>query len=216
MEPYFDPYHITLILVALITGVISPIMLQLTKYFVLRLVQKNNPGFSPNVGNKESFINGKLEGILAKYNADRVWIIEFHNGGQSYSGRSLQKFSETYEITQRGVSAEALITQNLPTSIFVKFFSYLNENGFYINNDTKNTTDSVGLSIQSFLESRSVQSFCACAIKDIKNSFVGILCLDGVNRSLSFDNQNINDLIYTAANLAGYLDNVDKSRKKSK
>jgi hypothetical protein len=217
MEPYFEPYHITLILVALITGVISPIILQTTKFFVLRLLQgKPNPGFSTKVAKKESFISEKLEGVLKKYNADRVWIVEFHNGGYSYSGRSLQKFSVTYETTEKGVSTESLATQNLPTSILIKFFTYLEENGFYIIKETTKVRDPVGLSIQSFLESRSVESFCACAIKDIRNTFVGILCLDGVNSQIAVDQNNISELIYTAANLAGYLENVDKSREKNK
>jgi hypothetical protein len=61
-----------------------------------------------------------------------------------------------------------------------------------------------------------VESFCACAIKDIRNTFVGILCLDGVNSQIAVDQNNISELIYTAANLAGYLENVDKSREKNK
>lgn len=216
MEQAFDPYHLTLIVVALITGVISPIAIQLSKFLFLKLTAKDKNTYSKKVADEEEQINKKLEALLSKYNADRVWIVEFHNGGHSYSGKSLQKFSETYEVAKKSISTEALNTQSLPTSIFVKFFIYLEKEGFYYNDNIASTTDTVGLSIQSFLESRSIKSFCAISIKDINNNFVGILCLDGVHSFLNLTEKNIQDLVYSSASIAGYLESVDNSRDKHK
>lgn len=213
MDPQFDTYHITLILVALITGVISPIVLQLTKFFLVKSTGKSNVK-NKNSSLDEERIIKKLENILGKYNADRAWIAEFHNGDTNYSGKSFQKFSETYEEVKRGVSTEALTTQAIPTSVFVRFFTQLNNEGYYFLKDINqiNKTDLIAPSIESFLVSRGIISYFAVAIKDIKGNFVGILCLDGVNNELNIGPKEIQELIYTAANLAGYLEVVDAGK----
>lgn len=209
MAPQFDTYHFTLILVALITGVISPIVLQVTKYLLLKLSSKGKK--YKDTFKDESRITKKLESILEKYKADRVWIAEFHNGETNYSGKSFQKFSETYEEVSRGISSEALNTQSIPTSVFVRFFNELNTKGFYFikNVDQLTSNDLVGLALESFLTSRSIKSFLAIAIKNIKGDFVGVLCLDSTDTSLGVDDKAIQDLTYSAASLAGYLEGAN-------
>lgn len=207
-----DPYHITLILVALISGVVSPVVLQITKFMLANLTSKKI--HYKDTAENELIISKKLNNILEKYKADRVWIAEFHNGESNYSGKSFQKFSETYEEVRRGVSSEALNTQTIPTSIFVKFFNELNTTGFYFCKSVKeisknkNNPDVVGLTLESFLESRSITSFFSTAIKNIKGDFVGILSLDSTHEPLMLQSKEIQDLTYTAANLAGYLEST--------
>jgi len=210
MAPEFDTYHITLILVALITGVISPIVLQLTKFVLLKLSGINKTKYKDTFKD-ESKITKKLDSLLEKYNADRAWIAEFHNGETNYSGKSFQKFSETYEEVSRGVSSEALNTQSIPTSVFVRFFNELNTTGHYFlkNVDDLTGSDLVGLALESFLSSRSIKSFLAIAIKNLKGDFVGVLCLDSIDKILDIDEKGIHDLTYSAAALASYLEGVD-------
>lgn len=210
MAPQFDTYHITLILVALITGVISPIVLQITKFFLLKF-SKNGKKNYKDTFKDESKITKKLESLIEKYKADRAWIAEFHNGELNYSGKSFQKFSETYEEVGRGISSEALNTQSIPTSVFVRFFNELNTKGFYFLQSVEdlNSGDLVGLALESFLTSRSIKSFLAVAIKNIKGDFIGVLCLDNINHPLELDEKSIQDITYSAAALAGYLESVD-------
>lgn len=211
MAPQFDTYHFTLIIVALITGVISPLVVQITK-FLLTKQPKKHDGFKAN-SREEDIIIKKLDSLITKYNADRAWIVEFHNGEHTFTGKSIQKFSETFEEAKKGISTEAVFTQGIPTSIFSKFFNALNENGFFYIDSIQNVKpdNAVAQSILSFLEARGIKSFISIAIKSIKGNFVGVLCLDGVNDSLNLSQGNIQDLIYTAANLAGYLENVDSN-----
>ena len=213
MAPVFDPYHLTLIVVALITGVISPIALQITKYL---LTKKLSPKKYKDTAKSDIIISAKLDSIMQKYEADRAWISEFHNGDKTYSGKSLQKFSETYEEAKKGISLEYFNTQSIPTSLFTRFFSELNTKGFYyLNNidnlNLKDATDLVGISLESFLQARNIKSFFAAAIKDIKGNFVGVLCMDKTTSPLKLDEKTIQDLIYTAANLAGYLEEATQS-----
>ena len=209
MAPQFDTYHITLILVALITGVISPVVLQLTKFFLLKFSSPKN--HYKDTFKDESQITKKLESLSEKYNADRAWIAEFHNGETNYSGKSFQKFSETYEEVGRGVSSEALNTQSIPTSVFVRFFNELNTKGYYFlkNVEGINGSDLVGIALESFLTSRNIKSYLAVAIKNIKGDFIGVLCLDSVGAPLNISEKDIQDITYSAASLAGYLEGVD-------
>lgn len=205
-----DSYHLTLIVVALITGVISPIVLQLTKFLLLKTISKKTSYKSST--NEHAKITSKLKDVMEKYKADRTWIAEFHNGEVNYSGKSFQKFSETYEEVSKGTSAEALNTQSIPTSLLLKFFDELKDKNFvYIKNLTYNNRqeDLLAVYVESFLTARGIKSFFATAIKDIQGNFVGTLCLDGVHSILDLTENDIKDLTHVAANLAGYLESVE-------
>jgi hypothetical protein len=60
--------------------------------------------------------------------------------------------------------------------------------------------------MKSFWENRGISSFIAISIKDIRNNFVGFLCLDGVINDLNISNDDIQKLIVNASNFAGYLE----------
>ena len=204
----FSAYHFTLILVALITGVLSPLSVQLFQY----LLKRKDEGKKQNLSNYKTFededrIIRKLESIREKFNCDRVWIAEFHNGNNTYSGRSFQKFSQTYEVVRQGIAAEANTTQNIPTSIFSNFFQTLSRDGHYQANDVKQAQDMAAFTMQSFWHSRGITSYAAIAIKDLNNNFVGILCLDGVINKLNLDKDQIVELTIAASNISGYLNN---------
>jgi hypothetical protein len=207
----FSAYHFTLILVALITGVLSPLSVQLFQY----IVKKKDEGKKQTLSNYKTFenddrINKKLESIRENFSCDRVWIAEFHNGNKTYSGRSFQKFSQTYEVVRQGIATESLITQSIPVSLFSNFFQTLSEKGHYEANETKTAQDLSAFTMQSFWHSRGIVSFGAVAIKDLNNNFVGILCLDGVANKLNLSEEQIEELAVVASNMAGYLNNEEK------
>jgi len=68
-----DPYHFTLILVALITGIISPICVQLFKYSIFNKSKSKKCDVTANLKN-EDLINHKLIHIRESLKTDRVWI----------------------------------------------------------------------------------------------------------------------------------------------
>jgi predicted AAA+ superfamily ATPase len=207
----FSAYHFTLILVALITGVLSPLSVQLFQYFLKRKEENKKENFTNyKTFENEDRIIRKLESIRENTNCDRVWIAEFHNGSKTYSGRSFQKFSQTYEVVRKGIAAEANSTQNVPTSIFSNFFRTLSEKGHYNANDIKEAQDVAAFTMQSFWHSRGITSFAAIAIKDLNNNFVGVLCLDGVINKLNLEKEQIIELVIAASNISGYLNNKDR------
>jgi len=209
----FDPYHLTLIFVALITGVISPVVIQVTKYYLslLRHPKINQRSEIVNVLKLEEKITLKLESILNRYKADRVWVVEFHNGGHTYTGRGMQKFSETYEVSNKGISLESNNTQNLPTSLFSTSLVAISNNYLYIenvNDDEKKIVTSTAF--KEFLLNRGVKSFIGLPIKNIENNLVGILCLDNVLNTFQLKDAEIYELKQDASILAGYLESILK------
>lgn len=204
----FDAYHFTLILVALITGLISPLTLQFLQFFVKRKIDKSKHTLNQNEAiKKDELVTLKLKTMMENYTCDRVWIAEFHNGGKTYSGKNFQRFSTTYEVVTQGVAPEAVNTQNIPTSIFSLFFKKLCDNGYYYTPNIRQIYDPMSFAMQSFWENRGVSSFICFAIKDIQNNFVGFICLDGVINDITMDTNNISKLLLSSSSLAGYLEN---------
>ena len=149
---------------------------------------------------------------MEKYKCDRVWVAEFHNGGHTYSGKSFQRFSTTYEVVSEGVSSEALRSQNIPTSIFTGFFKHLESHTHIFCRDTRSKNhrrkedDPTYYAMHSFFSQRGSSSFLCLQIKDIRGNFVGFLCLDGVITPLVLSEEEIEVLALTSSNLAGYLE----------
>ena len=203
----FSANHFTPIIVALITGIVSPLCLQIFQ----NIQNKKNEKKKQSLNKQHTIENGelilsKLESIREKFKCDRVWIAEFHNGTKTYSGKSFQKFSITYEVVSQGIATEAINTQSIPTSIFSPFFKKLIEEYYCLIQDINNPNDPICVSMKSFWENRGISSFIAISIKDIRNNFVGFLCLDGVINDLEINKEDIQKLIVHASNFAGYLE----------
>lgn len=202
-----DPYHFTLILIALITGVISPIIVQLTRYYLSSLKKPANTFEVSKTLKYEDLITHKLEKIRDNYKADRVWIMEFHNGVHTFSGKSMQKFSVTYEAVNPGIAREGQLTQNIPTSLFSKFFKTISEKDMFEIRDI-NFVNADNSSMQSFFESRGTKSFEAVGIKNIENILIGVLCLESITSQLNMTELNTLTLQGDANVLAGYLETM--------
>lgn len=201
-----DTEHLALIIIAIISGVISPVLLVILKYFLYRKDKKKDCSVTKTLKNEE-LITYKLEFIREKINADRVWLAEFHNGGHLFTGKGVQKFSQTYEAVGRGISSESLNTQNLPTSLFSVFFTNLiAKKHIYIKN-TKDT-DQLTNFMQGFLESRNIKSLLAFQIVNIKQQFIGFLCIDFVSQNIEIDDNTVLDLKHDVSVIAGYLENL--------
>ena len=57
-----------------------------------------------------------LEEIRERFNADRLTILQFHNGGNYYTGKSIQKMSMSYEVASPGIQRMQDHCQNMPIS----------------------------------------------------------------------------------------------------
>ena len=72
-----------------------------------------------------------------EFQSCRVWISQFHNGGNFYpTGKSIQKFSIFYEVTKTGISSVSHTFNNIPTSLYPQAFNHMlndEQKGIFIN-----------------------------------------------------------------------------------
>ena len=106
------------VLVALITALLGPIAL----IWIRKRLSKPKDELKIELNEIEK-INSEMEDILEHLQCDRVWVTQIHNGGHFlHSNKSMQKFSVVYEVDAAGVSPVSRIFDNIPISLYSRFF----------------------------------------------------------------------------------------------
>ena len=150
-------------------------------------------------------VNNKIEHIREEFNADRVWVTQFHNGGNFYpTGKSMAKFSIMYETVNSGVSSVQTNFHNIPVNLFSKSINEL------LNNDVIQIADYKDETIATFglkyvAEDTGCKSGYLFAIKTIDEKFIGTLGLDFTKKKTKLDIESINHLQVHATSLGGVL-----------
>ena len=85
--------HIMELIAAFLTGVVGPILYLVVSKHLQKQKDKGRDIVKENI-TSVSLISDEIEEIRNEFKADRVWIAQFHNGGNFYpTGKSIQKFS---------------------------------------------------------------------------------------------------------------------------
>jgi hypothetical protein len=112
------------IIVAFITGVLGPISVILIKSYLDK--RKKKPDLVHETLKVSELVTSKIDHIKDEFGADRVWITQFHNGGNFYpTGKSMAKFSIIYETVGIGVSSIQSNFHNIPVNLFSKSINQL-------------------------------------------------------------------------------------------
>jgi len=193
------------IIVAFITGVLGPVILLTLKHFIEKRQAKPDM-VTEALETSEKVIN-KLEHIKDEFNADRVWITQFHNGGHFYpTGKSIAKFSMVYEVVGLGALSVQSNFHNIPVSLFSKSTNHLLENDVIEIADYKDDTIATH-GLKYIAEEGGCKSGYLFAIKTIDNKFIGTLGLDYTKRKTRLDMESINHLAVHATAIGGVLHN---------
>lgn len=145
----------------------------------------------------------KLDEIKDEIGADRVSIFSFHNGGEYYSGKSMQKLSCSYEVVQPGLSRTQRSMLNIPVSACLVTLQNLMENKeFHCYDVEKNYPESACK--YSLLEN-GVKSTYQYAIYGLNKKAIGLLRTDFVLDKEELSDEAHSSLKYTAIKLSGYL-----------
>ena len=131
---------------AFLTGVVGPVLYLIIQKYLLKEKNKNRDIVKENI-TSVSLISDELEQIREEFKGDRVWIAQFHNGGNFYpTGKSIQKFSIFYEVNKAGVSAIAHTFNNIPCSLYPKTFEHMmGGKGIFINDYSDKKVPTYGL-----------------------------------------------------------------------
>lgn len=141
-----------------------------------------NPILSETQNNENIYT--ALDFIMKEMNADRAYILQFHNGGYYMSGRSQQKFSCTHEMVEKGISRECDFSKNHIVSNFHTYINGLITDGKFAYLDAENVPDH---SFSLMMENKGIQSIYNIPIKTLNNTVIGILGVDYIKNCASKD-----------------------------
>lgn len=145
----------------------------------------------------------RLEEVRDEIDADRISIYSFHNGGEYYSGKSMQKLSCTYEVVQPGVSRTQLDMQNIPVSACLVTLQNLMENKEFHCVDVETNYPESACKYQ--LIENGVKSTYQYAIFNLDRKAIGIIRADFVGDIHELTEEEEKILKYSAIKLSGYL-----------
>jgi hypothetical protein len=192
-----------MISVAFITGVLGPILVIFVRNWLDS--RKKKPDMVKDTLRVSELITSKIEHIREEFNSDRVWIAQFHNGGNFYpTGKSMAKFSIIYETVNLGTQSIQRNFHNIPVNLFSKAINEL------LQNDTIEIPDFKDETIATFgLKYIAQESGCKSgylfSIKTIDEKFIGILGVDYTKKKTKLDMEDINHLQVHATSVGGVL-----------
>lgn len=180
------------IIVALITYTISPILIE---YFKNRKKPKNNSNiYFTKVLQIKQKINELLIEIRLISGANRVSLIEFHNGGQSLSALPFYHASMMYETTD--IQTKELISrfQKIPISLISKMLLNMLESNkiFYLNNKSNKNN------VSEFYKSFGIDKLLNVLLtNNIQNGMLSINWDDDIDVNIDEILEKINPKIYS-------------------
>ena len=191
------------IIIAFITGVLGPVTLLYLKNVLSK--KKEKPDMVRETLRVSELVTHKIEDIKDEFKSDRVWITQFHNGGNFYpTGKSMAKFSIMYETVNPGISSVQSNFHNIPVNLFSKSINQLLSNDVIEISDYKDETIAT-FGLKYIAEDTGCKSGYLFAIKTIDDKFIGCLGLDYTKRKTKLDEDSIKHLQVYATSLGGVL-----------
>lgn len=192
------------------TGVLGPLVVAVAKHFLDKAKEKSEAKKKDPVAESLKTnvqIDIKISEMLDEYGADRIWITQFHNGGNFYpTGRSIHKFSMFYEVVSHGTSSIKDYFQNIPVSLFTKSINYLLEEDVIEILDFKDEKVAT-YGLKYVAEEYGTKSCYGFAIKSIEGKYIGTLGIDFTHKKKTLTPEQINDIRVEVTSIGGVLMN---------
>lgn len=194
-----------MIIVAFITGVLGPLSLMYIKFILDK--RKKKPDMVMDTLRVSELINHRIDHIKDEFKADRVWISQFHNGGNFYpTGKSMAKFSIMYETVGPNTISVQSSFKNIPVQLFSKSINELYNNNIIEIADFKDETIAT-FGLKYIAEESGCKSAYLFAIKTIDDRFIGVMAVDFTKKKTKLDMESINHLQVHASSIGGVLMN---------
>jgi hypothetical protein len=184
------------------TAIIGPIAVHVVKEYLDR---KSKKDILKESLEKNALVSIKVEGIKERTKADRVWVMQFHNGGTFYpTGKSIQKFSMFYETVSQDTYSVQSQFQNIPVSLFSKSINHLLEDDIISIPDFKDETIAT-YGLKHIADENGCKSAYLFAVKTIEGKFIGTLGVEYTRKKTNLSEDDINHLLIEATTLGGEL-----------
>jgi len=133
-----------------------------------------------------SIIENNLEDLLKKRDADRAFLVKFHNSEIDISGKHFFYFSITNSVTKNGISRKGDEFQRVPIYVINNAIkSFLKGECMTIFPEEMNDDEPS----KKMLTNESIIQFQACPMFDMNNGYlIGFVGVDWVNRISPEDN----------------------------
>ena len=192
----------TEIIIAFITGILGPVILLIVRSY---LQNRKKPDLIAEAVNNANIINDELDMILDEYSGDRVWLLQFHNGGHYYpTGKSIQKFSIFFESVKNHKNSIRADYQNIPVNLFSKALSHILNNDYIAIADYKDDAIST-YGLKYIAEEHNSKSSYLFAIRNVENRLIGVLVVDYTGRKKTLTADDVIKLRLEATKLGGVL-----------
>ena len=193
--------------VAIIGGVIGPIIVLASNWYLNNKLGKKKKDMVTEALEVGELVTNRLDQIKEEYQADRVWLSQFHNGGHFYpTGKSIAKFSIFYETVSTNAPSLQLSLKNIPVALFSKSFNKLLSDDMIIIPDFKDENIST-YGLRHIAEEYKNKSQYLFAIKNFEGKFIAILGVDYTAEKLTLTDEEIEELLRTSISLGGVLSN---------
>ena len=193
--------------VAIIGGVIGPIIVLASNWYLNNKLGKKKKDMVTEALEVGELVTNRLDQIKEEYQADRVWLSQFHNGGHFYpTGKSIAKFSIFYETVSSNAPSLQLSLKNIPVALFSKSFNKLLSDDMIIIPDFKDENIST-YGLRHIAEEYKNKSQYLFAIKNFEGRFIAILGVDYTAEKLTLTDEEIEELLRTSISLGGVLSN---------
>jgi len=190
---------------AFLTGIAGPVGLTYVKHKLRtknRQLDSRKTDFENTIETQE-LINKSLNKLQEKFDLDRLWVAQFHNGGNFYpGGKSMKKMSVTFESSAPGVATDIMRMQNLPVSFFSSSLQKLNNGEESVVTDIHTEQDHA---LRSFWENRGANTVYIFPIKCLEGGFIGILGVDLIKTDGFLPENIYKELKLESILLSGYV-----------
>ena len=189
-------------IISVLTGLVSAATAVLGVWLKIKYDENKNKqlNYDPQLhGN----VVTALEFIMQETEADRSYVLEFHNGEHYLSGRSQQKLSCTYEIVSEGISVESQNIQNIRVSNFHGLVKSISQDQTFACRNVDQYDDD--MSFRAFMQSKGVKSMFARPIKTLNGKIIGIIILEYVKEPRRWSDDAEDFLKKQSRIISGYL-----------
>lgn len=170
----------TQIIITIVTSISSVIVALITAGYFKRRIDKSKENYSKKQLMKQiqhdEIIHYALRELRRKYNADRIYIWQFHNGGNFYTTSPMQRTSITYERCSEGLERKAEKYQGVLISNFTNYIKDTID-GFMFYHNVESIPD---FALRALILSHGTFAHAATPLFDKENHLIGIVCLDWV------------------------------------
>jgi hypothetical protein len=159
--------------------------------------------------NVSEHISQKMFSLLKTYNCDRVFILEFHNSKQNFSGLSFVWYDMTYEKFAKGLHTISNSFKDQEISSLIPIINDVN-NGCGLMHYTIDELDELQerspILYDRLRQERHVQECIMLGLYSNDNTMIGMVVLEYERTFLPIEVYNVKDLLSEAATISSLLD----------